>query len=166
MEKKDILTLYDYNYWANARILAATERITSAQFVALANLSHGSLQSTLVHALGAEIVWRVRCQEGASPAALPAEADFPTMESLWKRWWEEEQAMRAYLASLSEEQLKGTIQYKSTKGVPFEQSLWKILAHVVNHSTQCRSEAGIALLSFGQSPGDLDMILYFRERKG
>jgi uncharacterized damage-inducible protein DinB len=166
MEKSDILTLYNYNYWANARVLDASERITPAQFIAPANLSHGSLQATFVHTLGAEMVWRLRCQEGQSPSALPSEVEFPTVEQLRDRWRAEEQAMRAYLASLSEEDLRGTIKYKSTKGVPFEQTLWKILAHVVNHGTQSRSEAGIALTSFGQSPGDLDMILFFRERKG
>jgi hypothetical protein len=34
---------------------------------------------------------------------------------------------------------------------------------VVNHGTQSRAEAGIALTLFDQSPGDLDMILFFRE---
>jgi len=97
MKKSNILTLYDYNYWANARVLDATERITPAQFIAPANLSHGSggtehRLATLVHTLGAEVVWRLRCQAGVSPSALPTEAEFPTVEHLRVRWRVEEQA--------------------------------------------------------------------------
>jgi hypothetical protein len=36
--------------------------------------------------LGAEVVWRLRCQEGVSPSALPSQDDFPTVESLRQAW--------------------------------------------------------------------------------
>ncbi len=163
MNKNDIMTLYDYNYWANARILNATGRVTPEQFVAPANLSHGSLRGILVHAFGAEMIWRLRCQEGISVTAVPSENEFPTSGDLLTRWQAEERAMRSYLALLSDIDLNTEIQYRNTKGAPFANILWKILAHVVNHGTQSRAEAGIALTMFGQSPGDLDMILFFRE---
>lgn len=164
MDKNDILTLYDYNYWANARLLDAAGRITQAQYTALAGLSHGSVRATLIHDMAAETLWRHRCQ-GNSPTSLFSETDFQTLDELRNYWNEEEQAMRAYLATLVDTDLHRTIQYKTTKGVPYEQMLWTILTHVVNHGTQSRAEAGIALLAFGQSPGDLDMTVYFREMK-
>ena len=166
MNKSDILSLYEYNSWANAHVLDATAGITPAQFNAPANLSHGSLGGTLVHTFGAEYVWRVRCQEGASPTALPLVTEFPTLDELSTRWRAEEQAMLTYLASLSDENLHQPVQYRSTKGVPFENVLWNVLVHVVNHGTQHRAETGIALTGYGQSPGDLDLIKFFRERAG
>jgi uncharacterized damage-inducible protein DinB len=39
------------------------------------------------------------------------------------------------------------------------------LAHVVNHGTQSRSEAAVLLTEYGQSPGDLDLILFLREQR-
>jgi uncharacterized damage-inducible protein DinB len=165
MDKRDIVTLFDYNYWATARVLDAAGRITSEQYVAPARLSHSTIRATLVHTLAAETVWRLRCQ-GNSPASLLSEADLPTLDLLRSRWREEEHAMRAYLAELRDSDLKDTIHYQTTKGISYEQPLWTILAHVVNHGTQARAEAGIALLAFGNSPGDLDMSLYFREMKG
>ena len=30
MNKDDILTLYDYNYWANARVLSAAAKVVAA----------------------------------------------------------------------------------------------------------------------------------------
>ena len=164
MNKSDILTLYDYNYWATARVLNAAAKLTPDQFTASAGVSHGSVRGALVHTLGAEAVWRLRCAESISPSTLPDEQDFPTVDVLRERWAEEEQKMRAYLNSLSDESPNQTVTYKTTKGVPFENVLWNLLVHVVNHGTQFRAEAGIALTAFGQSPGDLDLLLYFREK--
>ena len=144
-------------------MLNAAAKVTPEQFVALANLSHGSLRGTLVHTFGAEVVWRLRCQEGISASGLPTEDEFPIADALWTRWQAEERAMRSYLASIGDADLNTEIQYRNTKGATFENILWKLLAHVVNHGTQFRAEAGIALTMFGQSPGDLDMILFFRE---
>jgi len=163
MNKNDILTICDYNYWANARVLNAAASVTADQFTAPFALSHGSLRGALVHVLAAETVWRLRCQEGISPAALPAESEFPSLEVLRERWAEEESAMRTFLASLTDERLAQKIQYTTTKGVPFENVLWQLLAHVVNHGTQFRSEAAIALTAYGQSPGDLDLLFFFRQ---
>ena len=164
MNENDILTLYDYNYWATARVLRAAANLTPDQFTAPAGLSHGSVRGALVHTLGAEMVWRLRCAEGISPSALPDENEFPTLDVLRERWLDEEQKMRAYLNSLSDEALNQTVQYKTTKGMPFENVLWNLLVHVVNHGTQFRAEAGIALTAYGRSPGDLDLLLYVREK--
>lgn len=164
MNKSDILTLFDYNYWANARVMNAAAKLTPDQFIASAGLSHGSVRGALVHTLGAEMVWRLRCAEGISPAALPDEKDYPTVDVLRDRWAAEEQKMRAYLNSLGDEALNQTVQYKTTKGVSFDNVLWNLLVHVVNHGTQFRAEAGIALTAYGQSPGDLDLLLYLREK--
>jgi uncharacterized damage-inducible protein DinB len=164
MIKSDILTLYDYNYWATVRVLNAAANLTPNQFTAPAGLSHGSVRGALVHALGAEIVWRLRCAKGTSLAALPAETDYPTVDVLREHWRDEEQQMRAYLNSLTDEALNQVVQYKTTKGVPYENILWNLLLHVLNHSTQFRSEAAVALTAYGHSPGDLDMLAFFREK--
>ena len=164
MNQNDIRTLYDYNYWATARVLNAAAKLTPDQFIAPAGLSHGSVRGALVHTLGAEMVWRLRCAEGTSLSALPTESDFPTVDVLRERWHDEEQKMRAYLSSLTDEALNRTVLYKTTKGVPYENVLWNLLAHVVNHGTQFRGEAGIALTAYGHSPGDLDLLLFFREK--
>jgi uncharacterized damage-inducible protein DinB len=166
MNKSDILTLFDYNYWANGRVLDATAKVTFEQFIAPAKLSHGSLRGALVHTLGAEVIWRLRCQGSIAPPAMPSETEFPTAEALRARWREEERAMRSYLTSLADDNLQQLLKYKTTRGVPFENVLWNLLVHVVNHGTQSRSEAAIALTAYGQSPGDLDMIVFFRERAG
>jgi uncharacterized damage-inducible protein DinB len=163
MNREDIRILYDYNYWANARVVNAASQVDGERLGAPAGLSHGSLRGTLVHILGTETVWRMRCQEGVSPPALPAEREFPTLETIQTRWAAEERMMREYLASLGDDGLNATVQYRTTRGVPFQNVVWHLLLHVVNHGTQFRGEAAVALTRYGHSPGDLDMLVFLRE---
>jgi len=163
MNANDILTLFDYTYWAYARVLNAAERLSNQQFIAPGNLSFGGVRGTLVHAFGAEYIWRRRLQEGASPSRL-SESDYPDLETLRSHWHDEERLMRAYLDGLTDEVLQQTFRYKNTKGLDFENVIWQMLAHVVNHGTQHRAEVAVLLTDFGCSPGDVDMLMYFREK--
>jgi uncharacterized damage-inducible protein DinB len=162
MNVSAVRTLFDYNYWAHERIFTALEQISAQQFTAPNALVWGSIRGTLVHALSAEWIWRQRCQYGLAPDALLDETAFPTQAALRQRWNEEEAGMRAWLDALSDEDLLRTVEYRSTTGKSYQNVLWNILLHVVNHGTQHRSEAAQTLTELGHSPGDLDMIIYFR----
>jgi uncharacterized damage-inducible protein DinB len=162
MNKQDILILYKYNQWANAKILNAAANVSPEQFLADASYPHGGLRSTLTHTLFAEWIWRNRW-EGSSPTVRLKPEEFPTIESLRRRWLEEEKLLMAFIESLTDDRLNEAIQYKNTKGVPLQQILWKMMAHVVNHGTQHRAEAAAMLTEFGCSPGDLDMIYFLDE---
>ncbi|HLO30639.1 MAG TPA: DinB family protein [Anaerolineales bacterium] len=161
MNKQDILTLYRYNQWANAKILNAAANVTLEHFLAAASFPHGGLQGTLVHILFAEWIWRKRW-EGTSPTFRLKPEDFPTVESLCMRWAEEEKQLMSFVDGLTDEKLNTTFSYKSTQGKPFTKVLWHAMAHVVNHGTQHRAEAAAILTEFGCSPGDIDLI-YFVE---
>lgn len=164
MNKQDIQLLYNYNRWANARILNAAANVTQEQFLAPASYPHGELRSTLTHTLFAEWIWRLRWQ-GESPTFHMKPEDFPTFDSLRARWLEEEKFLMAFVDDLTDEKLNNTFNYKTTKGEPFERILWQAMAHVVNHGTQHRSEAAAILTELGRSPGDIDLIVFLREMK-
>lgn len=162
MNQADVRLLYEYNYWANARIREAAAHLPPELWTAPARVSFGSLRGTLVHALSTEWLWRVRCQEGVSPTALLAEEDFPTLATVAERWDAEEAAMRSFLGQLDDADVSRTVRYTNTKGVPYADILGHLLLHVVNHGTQFRGEAGVVLSTYGHSPGDLDLILFLR----
>ena len=159
MNKQDILLLYQYNQWANAKILGAAANVTQEQYLAPASFPHGGLRGTLVHALSAEWIWRMRW-EGTSPTSVLKPQEFPTLDSLRTRWAQEEQQLMAFAEAVSEERLSSTFDYRNTAGKPFSRILWHAMAHVVNHGTQHRSEAAALLTDFGCSPGDLDLIFF------
>jgi uncharacterized damage-inducible protein DinB len=163
MRQHDLLTLYEYNNWANGQILSAATQVSQEQFTAPSTHSLGSLHSILLHALDTEYGWRVRCQHDQGSPIL-SEADFPNVHTLGQRWKEEQAAMRAYLASLGDDDLTNLVRYTTDNGEKRERVLWHCLFHVVNHGTQHRSEAAALLTEYGQSPGDLDFTVFLNER--
>jgi len=161
---RDILTLYDYNYWATRQILTASACVSPEQFQAPTAHSFGSLRGTLVHTLDGECAWRMLYQHQtlAYFRAMKEEA-FPTLDVVEQRWNEEERAMRDYLASLSDDDMNEYIRYTTPEGHKRERLLWHCLLHVVNHGTQHRSEAAVILTGYGCSPGELDFTAFLNE---
>ena len=162
MNKEDILMLYKYNQWSTAKILDSAAKVSEDEFLASAPFPHGGLRSTLVHALFAEWIWRNRW-EGTSPTQRLKPEEFPTFDALRSRWAEEEKRLIAFVNNLTDDQLNQVISYKNTQGVPNERILWQMMAHLVNHGTQHKTEAAAILTSLGHSPGDIDMIGFLIE---
>jgi uncharacterized damage-inducible protein DinB len=165
MNTREIAELFDYNYWANSRILAAARRVSESQFMAPSDFPLGGLRGTLVHTFDAERSWRLLLEKGLMSFDDTSEADFPALVALEKRWKDEEIAMGAYLGKLKDEEPGALVKYTTDSGVKRERVLWHCLFHVVNHGTQHRSEAAAILTKLGQSPGDMDFTLFLNERK-
>ena len=51
MKIDEIKLLYDYNDWADGRILSACARVSPEQYAAPASYGRGGLRATLVHIL-------------------------------------------------------------------------------------------------------------------
>jgi uncharacterized damage-inducible protein DinB len=162
MNKQAIHMLYQYNRWANARILGAAAKIGEAQFLAPGEFGHGGLRGTLVHTLFAEWIWRLRWQ-GSPPNVRWKPEDFPTFASLKTRWLEEEIKLMEFVDGLTEERLKAEFDYISTEGQAHRRIMWEAMAHLVNHGTQHRSEAAAMLTAMGHSPGDIDLIVFLNQ---
>jgi uncharacterized damage-inducible protein DinB len=166
MNIKDIHLLYNYNYWANGKILAASAGVTHEQFTAPASFPYGGLRGTLLHVVDGERIWRVLFEtQIVTEDQDLIEADFPTFESLKKKFREEEELMRGYLNGLSDEDMNSHLKYTTTAGIQRERILWHCLVHVVNHGTQHRSEAAAILTDCSHSPGDIDFTVFLNENK-
>ena len=166
MNVHDILTIYNYNYWATQRILATGIHVSPEQFSAPTGHSFGSLRGTLVHTLDAERAWRMLLQhQTLAYFGTMAEDDFSTPAALEQPWQEEEHAMRDYLAHLTDDEVTGYVRYVTPEGDNRERVLWHCLLHVVNHGTQHRSEAAAILTGYGHSPGDLDFTAFLNEQQ-
>ena len=163
MKPEDLLTLYNYNYWATEKLLKSAQQISHEQFTANTTFCFGSMRGTFVHILSAEWIWRMRCQEGVSPEKMIQENKFPELEPLQSKLAEEKTNMLGYINTLTESDLNRIVAYKNTRGDGLENRLWHILVHVVNHGTQHRSEIAEMLTRYGHSPGDIDFIVYLRK---
>jgi len=171
MKIDEVKLLYDYNDWADERILAACARVSPEQYSAPTSYGHGELRATMVHML--DNIWQPRITlQGYSREPLADEAAYeatelhedalPTFPVLRERWTIEQREMRAYLDTLTEETLNGVIRYV-IPGVIRERVVWHILLDLILHATQHRSEAAALLTGYGQSPGDFDFTLFMSE---
>jgi uncharacterized damage-inducible protein DinB len=164
MNQEAIYDLYEYNDWANQRLLQATARLTAHQFTALSTHSFGSLQRTLAHTMDAERMWR-RLLSGEDFRARLNLDEFDTVGKLANRWAQEQSQLHAYIHSLTDADLAGIVRYEVDGGVIRERVRWHCLFHLVNHGMQHRSEAAHLLTQYGQSPDDIDFTVFLNERK-
>lgn len=157
MRVADLLTLYEYNVWANDRILDTTAVLTAEQFMAPSRFPHGSLRGTLVHVLAAERIWLNFWWGKPRPPPL-SEEDCHDLARLRERWRHENVALCAYLATLTDEDLDRPLTFMPLSGrIRSSGPQWAFMLHLVNHGTQHRSEAAQMLTEFGHSPGDIDI---------
>ena len=152
-------SLYDYSAWANAKILAATGRVSGEQLVASQGANFDSLRGTLVHTMGAQWLYLERWQ-GRSPRSMPQATDFADLPAIAARWAEIERATQTFVAGLGDGDVERVIEYTNFQGERWAYPLWQQMMHQVNHATQHRSEAAVILTELGCSPGGLDL-LYF-----
>ncbi len=164
MNLQDIVFIYEYNYWANQKVLNASANVTAEQLFAPAAFPYGGLHGTLLRILDAEWGWRMYFEDDNWSAPDLVAIDFPTLAALQIRYSQEEQAMRAYLATLRDEDMSKHRYYTTDEGDDRDRIVWHCLLHVVNHGTQHRSEAAALLTDYGCSPGDLDFTVFFNEQ--
>jgi uncharacterized damage-inducible protein DinB len=163
MNIDDFRTLYEYNAWANRRVLDACEALSAEQFAFDLKNSFPSIRDTLAHLCGAEWIWYERWH-GRHPKAFPPVTDYPDVAALRRRWTEVERDVLDYVASLSSEELQHVLHFKTMAGVEMSQPLWQCLQHVANHSTYHRGQITTMLRQLGVKPVSTDMIGFYRER--
>lgn len=159
--------LYDYDRWANRRLLDAVASLpagTAEQEIG-AQFSVPTLKGMLVHILGAETIWLARWQ-GASPGAMPGPDEFPDLSALGGRWDEQDRKLRAFIEGLQEADLGRVVRYRNIQGQAFRLPLWQLLQRVPNHATHHRSEVATMLTMLGVSPPATDLVVYQLVRSG
>ena len=154
-----ITNLYDYNAWANTRILDTAAKLTREQLLAPGVASFDSVRDTLVHTMNAQWLYLERWQ-GRSPRAWPEGSTYPDLGAIRARWDTIERGTQAFVAALDDTRLAAVVEYTNMQGEPWAYPLWQQMIHQVNHATQHRSETAVLLTQLGHSPGWLDL-LYF-----
>jgi uncharacterized damage-inducible protein DinB len=163
MDRQDILTLYEYNRWANGRTLEVVEKLDAAAFLKDLKSSFPSVRDTLAHILNAEWLWLRRWQGESQRTGLAA-ADFPTVASLRERFTAVDRERQAWLEGLSEETLTRPFSYLDMAGNPHSLLLVQSLQHVVNHGTYHRGQITTMLRQLGATPVSTDLSRFYLDR--
>jgi len=112
----------------------------------------------LLHQLGGQVGWLSTWQGGAPRISLPSSEGAGFLENLADWFRRSDAAIREFIDALPEGELGRPRLDRMPGGRERTMMLWDMMVHVVNHGTQHRSEAAMALAAMGRSPGDLDFL--------
>jgi len=147
--KSYFLKLYQYNKWANNRVLDCLNR---------QQVEDEKILTIMRHVVSALYIWLARI-EGRCPAAYP----------LWKQY------SRTELTKMSEEitqmwldfvertdDINRELVYNNYVGDPYKNNVEQIMIHQVNHASYHRGHVAMLLRQKGFEPINTDYITYDR----
>lgn len=145
--------LFDYNAWANLRVVDMVEGLHNATFERSLNM--------LSHLLRAERVWLGRIQKTPDADLVLWETD--ALEVCRQVVRTNTEAWSSFLSSSPD--LTQQVHYTNSQGTPFNTELREIVSHVLNHSTHHRAQVSLLVREAGEVPLPLDYIAYVRSEK-
>ncbi|HEX8038952.1 MAG TPA: DinB family protein [Chryseosolibacter sp.] len=147
--KKYFLKLYQYNAWANKRVMDCLTR---------QNVRDEKILGLMGHILTAQFLWLHRIK------SLP-----PPDLKLWGNYELEqlltlsEQAGKQWLDFIeSADTFSREMTYRNYAGDPFTNNVEMIMIHVVNHATYHRAQIALLLPPIGFKAVNTDFITYDR----
>jgi uncharacterized damage-inducible protein DinB len=170
MDARDIQLLFAYDRWANARVLAAAEKLTREQFVRDLGGSFKSVRDTLVHIVGGQAIWLAFWQATDRSEAAVTElkqrqaedfdpAHYPDLASVRSKAASVEKELAAFVSTLSDDDLQTEI---TNRGVQVK--LAGTLQHLANHGTYHRGQIALMMRQLGAEPSATDLSLFLVER--
>jgi uncharacterized damage-inducible protein DinB len=151
--KTYFLKLYQYNVWANKKILAC---------LAAQHVEDEKVLTLMSHTLSALCIWLARIEDRSTES-------FP----LWKKYsLDELESMAANIGASwlqfidTHDVFDRELVYNNYVGLPYKNKVENIMIHLVNHSTYHRAQIAILLRQKGFEPVNTDFITYDRVISG
>lgn len=147
--KKYFLKLYQYNKWANDKVM---------QCLKDQRVNHEKIISLMGHIAAAEQLWLHRIKDLPKPEiklwSNYALKDLSAMlDTADKKWLDYVQATENFDRELS---------YTNYTGAPFTNNVESIMIHTVNHASYHRAQVAMLLRQNGWEPVNTDFITYDR----
>jgi uncharacterized damage-inducible protein DinB len=164
LSKDDATRLFEYNVWANHRLLRAAATLSVEDFKRdVLAASHGGVRGTLAHILFAEWIWLERWK-GVSHTRGIDEGEFADVVALRDRWTLIERHREEWLGGLRAESLGEIVHYRTIAGVAYQAPLGHLVQHALNHSTYHRGQVALMLRALKVRPVATDLVLWDRTR--
>jgi uncharacterized damage-inducible protein DinB len=149
----------NYSAWATARLLEACAQLSPEELSHDFRAADSTIPGTLAHVYGADRIWLSRV-EGLSPTGFPT-AEESTIRGLQAGFAPVHEGWKRVIASVSP---AADIKYADMKGRQWQQPLWQIVLHLVNHATHHRGQVSGFLRALGHTPPNIDLVYYQRRQ--
>jgi uncharacterized damage-inducible protein DinB len=169
MNTDDIQLLYEYDRWANNRVLQAAAALSDEQITRDLGGSFPSVRDTLLHIVGGEWGWLTYWQEPNTDAAFVADLRkrretlfhperFPNAAAVQRKWEEVEKEQIEFVNGVTNESLGRMIPFRTTQA-----SLAHLMQHMANHSTYHRGQVAVMMRQLGAEPVATDFHVFLVE---
>jgi uncharacterized damage-inducible protein DinB len=143
----DVVALFAYDRWANARVLDACRKLTAEQYVAEPVPGWSSVRSTLSH-IALATVFNLRTLADDPDDSVPTEADLATVDDVARLLERAYRRFEALRPAFTPEWLNTVLTLRAI-GRTFTLPRWAILRHIVSHSSYHRGQTASKLKRFG-----------------
>jgi uncharacterized damage-inducible protein DinB len=151
--KQYFLKLYQYNAWANKRVLDCLVR---------QRVSDEKIMSVMGHVIAAQFLWLHRIQ-GLPPADVKLWGDYK-LEQLVSMSADITQRWIQFVTDTDD--FNRDLSYNNYVGDPYVTNVEVIMIHLVNHSSYHRAQVAMLLRQKGFEPINTDFITYDRILRG
>jgi uncharacterized damage-inducible protein DinB len=169
MNKNDIQLLYEYELWANNRVLQAVSTLNAEEFTRDLGGSFRSVRDTLVHIVGGAWGWLTYWKEPSpNPAfvtdlwtrhnALFNPNAFPDLPAVQLKWAEVEREQIEFVSHVTDESLGRMLPLRTT-----QVSLAHLMQHMANHSTYHRGQVALMMRQLAAKPLATDFHMFLME---
>ncbi len=169
MIQNDIQLLFEYDRWANNRVLQAVSALGAEQFTRDLGGSFRSVRDTLVHIIAGEWGWLTYWkQPSPSPTflkdlwtrhdALFNPNAFLDVAAVRLKWAEIEREQVEFVNRVTNESLQELFPYRTT-----QISLAHLMQHLANHSTYHRGQVALMMRQLDARPLATDFSAFLVE---
>jgi len=152
----------DYTAWASLRLVAAASRLSPEGLNHDFRTADRSILETLVHVFAADRLWLSRLAGAPDPGFVgDADRSLAALESAWPAVLD---SWQKWAGELTGAMALGDVAYIDRAGRSWNQPLWQLVLHVVNHGTHHRGQVAGFLRALGHTPPVLDLTCFYRER--
>jgi uncharacterized damage-inducible protein DinB len=169
MTQDDIRLLYEFDRWANNRVLHAASTLSVEQFTRDLGGSFPSVHDTLVHIISGEWGWLSIWKEPSLSSAFVTDLwtridslfspnAFPDLAAVRAKWAEVEREQVDFVNRVTNESLQNMLAVRET-----QISLAHLMQHLANHSTYHRGQISLMLRQLASKPLATDFAMFLME---
>jgi uncharacterized damage-inducible protein DinB len=169
MTKDDIQLVYEYDRWANSRVLRAASALSVEQFTRNLGGAFRSVRDTLVHIIGGEWIWLAYWKETSHSSAslkdlikrrdaLFNPVAFPNVAAVQLKWAEVEKEQAEFVNRVTNESLEKMLPFRTT-----QIRLAHLMQHLANHSTYHRGQIALMMRQLDAEPLATDFHVFLVE---
>jgi len=169
MNKDDIQLLYEYDRWANNKVLQAASALNAEEFTRDLGGSFRSVRDTVVHIIGGEWIWLTYWKQPSPSFAMLADLRtrrdalfnpdvLPSFAAVQLKWMEVEKEQIEFVNGVTNELLEKMLPFRTT-----QVKLAHLMQHMANHSTYHRGQVSLMMRQLHANPVATDFHVFLME---